>query len=244
MATSAAVAAAARSGRTRASFLVDGCNTSSQGAPPYQSHSRCRNRRHPRVRGLEHRSSLAAVSRNGLDCAPVLDGIACKLGRAVNTAGKWRKRYAEQGMDGLRWPIWPPGTSTTPACSAAWSHHRASRRSAAWWSRSFGCHRKRRPSDNTRTHELPTAELSRQNRRSDRLLVEPAGDSNPRPADYEPALKRGLGVGLTVLPVGAHREAAPGPRHPPALEFDSRRRPGVAAMRLGDECATAAVLRH
>ena len=29
-------------------------------------------------------------------------GIARKLGLAVNTAGKWRKRYAEQGMDGLR----------------------------------------------------------------------------------------------------------------------------------------------
>jgi transposase len=29
-------------------------------------------------------------------------GIARKLGLAVNTAGKWRKRYAEQGMEGLR----------------------------------------------------------------------------------------------------------------------------------------------
>jgi transposase len=29
-------------------------------------------------------------------------GIARKLGLAVNTAGKWRKRYAEQGTEGLR----------------------------------------------------------------------------------------------------------------------------------------------
>jgi transposase len=29
-------------------------------------------------------------------------GIARKLGLAVNTTGKWRKRYAEQGMEGLR----------------------------------------------------------------------------------------------------------------------------------------------
>jgi transposase len=29
-------------------------------------------------------------------------GIARQLGLAVNTAGKWRKRYAEQGMEGLR----------------------------------------------------------------------------------------------------------------------------------------------
>jgi transposase len=29
-------------------------------------------------------------------------GIARKLGLAVNTAGKWRKRYAAQGMEGLR----------------------------------------------------------------------------------------------------------------------------------------------
>jgi hypothetical protein len=35
-----------------------------------------------------------------------------------------------------RWPTWPPGTSTTPGCSAAANPRPASSRSGAWSSRS------------------------------------------------------------------------------------------------------------
>ena len=52
--------------------------------------------------------------------------------RPVRGARRWSSSNTAAAA---RWSIWPPGTSTTPACSAAASPRPGSSRSAAWSSR-------------------------------------------------------------------------------------------------------------